>query len=84
MELGLLIKGGELPGRVVSHFRRLVENGTLVHVQVDDEAQPGLSIAAVRVDEADPVGVGDEAEGVDEPLVGLLRKPVDRASPRRW
>ena len=29
MELGVLINGGELPGRVVDHFGRLIENGTL-------------------------------------------------------
>ncbi len=29
MELGLLIRGGDMPVRVAAHFRRLIENGTL-------------------------------------------------------
>ena len=33
MELGVLIKGGDLPGRVVDHFGRLIENGVLRRVQ---------------------------------------------------
>ena len=32
MELGLLIRGGDLPGRVVGHLRRLVREGVLVPV----------------------------------------------------
>ena len=32
MELGLLIKGGEIPGRVEKHFERLVEKGILVQI----------------------------------------------------
>lgn len=33
MELGVLIKGGELPGRVAEHFEHLMENGTLRRIQ---------------------------------------------------
>lgn len=32
MELGLLVRGGDLPGRVVGHLRRLVEEDVLVPV----------------------------------------------------
>jgi phosphatidylserine/phosphatidylglycerophosphate/cardiolipin synthase-like enzyme len=32
MELGLLVRGGDLPGRVVGHLRRLVGEGVLVPV----------------------------------------------------
>lgn len=32
MELGLLVRGGDLPGRVVGHLRQLVEEDTLVSV----------------------------------------------------
>ena len=37
MELGVLIKGGELPGRVASHFERLIENGTLRRMQQQEQ-----------------------------------------------
>ena len=32
MELGLLVRGGDLPGRVVRYLRRLVREGVLVPV----------------------------------------------------
>ena len=32
MELGLLVRGGDLPGRVVGHLRRLMREGVLVPV----------------------------------------------------
>jgi phosphatidylserine/phosphatidylglycerophosphate/cardiolipin synthase-like enzyme len=32
MELGLLVRGGDLPGRAIGHLRRLVEEGVLVPV----------------------------------------------------
>ena len=32
MELGLLVRGGDLPGRVVGHLRQLVREGVLVPV----------------------------------------------------
>lgn len=37
MELGVLIKGGDLPGRVVDHFGRLIENGTLRRTQHQEQ-----------------------------------------------
>ena len=37
MELGVLIKGGDLPGRVASHFERLIENGTLRRMQQQEQ-----------------------------------------------
>ena len=37
MELGVLINGGELPGRVVDHFGRLIENGTLRRMQQQEQ-----------------------------------------------
>ncbi len=35
MELGVLIKGGPLPGNVVAHFNRLIEDGVLELVKSD-------------------------------------------------
>lgn len=32
MEMGLLVRGGELPRQVVAHFDRLIQHGTLVRV----------------------------------------------------
>ncbi len=32
MELGLLVRGGDLPGRVVGHLRQLIEENILVPV----------------------------------------------------
>ena len=37
MEMGVLIKGGDLPGRVVDHFGRLIENGTLRRTQHQEQ-----------------------------------------------
>jgi phosphatidylserine/phosphatidylglycerophosphate/cardiolipin synthase-like enzyme len=33
MELGVMIKGGPLPGQVLQHFDRLIQNGILKHCQ---------------------------------------------------
>ncbi len=38
MELGVLIHGGDLPGRVVDHFGRLMEAGTLRRVQHEEQS----------------------------------------------
>lgn len=35
MELGLLVRGGDLPGRVASHLNDLIRQGVLVRVQPD-------------------------------------------------
>ncbi len=37
MELGVLIQGGELPGRVVDHFGRLMAAGTLRRIQYQEQ-----------------------------------------------
>jgi phosphatidylserine/phosphatidylglycerophosphate/cardiolipin synthase-like enzyme len=37
MELGVLIQGGDLPGRVVDHFGRLMEAGTLRRIQYQEQ-----------------------------------------------
>jgi len=37
MDLSVLIKGGDLPGRVASHFERLIENGTLRRMQQQEQ-----------------------------------------------
>jgi cardiolipin synthase len=36
MELGVLIRGGPLPGQVVTHFERLIERGVLERVDVGE------------------------------------------------
>ena len=49
-----------------------IDAGVWVAEQVCDKAQPGLGAIKVGIGEASPVVVGDEAEGVDELLVGPL------------
>ena len=41
MELGLLVRGGDLPGRVAGHFDRLIEAGVLIEAPRVAAGSPG-------------------------------------------
>jgi hypothetical protein len=39
MELGVLVRGGGVPGRVAHHFTRLIEHGVIQSVRYDGRAR---------------------------------------------